>query len=406
MAQNNIYTNFTHSLFQDFTAIIVFSDGTYFTGFGFGAEGEAVGEACFNTSMTGYQEILTDPSYAGQIINFTFPHIGIVGVNGEDYESRGIFASGLIVREAITNPSNFRAENHLCDWLKENGKVGISGVDTRAITRAIRTKGAMNAAIMHKSSGIGEIAPLVDSLKQKAAAHRTLNNLDLASEVTTEKSYKWNTGTWQLGVGYSAMTAPKYKVVAVDFGEKLNILRLLAQYGADVQVVSARTSAEEIIKMNPDGVFLSNGPADPAATGEYAVPMIRRLIDAGLPIFGICLGFQLLALAVGAKTRKMKQGHRGANHPVKNLESGLVEITSQNHGFEVIAETLPANAKVTHISLFDGTLEGFKLTDKPVFAVQYHPEASPGPRDSEYLFGQFAESIKLHMNQNLEKKSA
>ena len=376
---------------SDYTAVLVFSDGTAFPGYGIGAKGDALGELCFNTGMTGYQEILTDPSYAGQIINFTFPHIGNVGVNGEDYESRAIFASGLIMREDITNPSSFRAEDHLNDWLINNNITGICGVDTRAITRMIRIKGAMSAVIRHSASL--NLAEDKLKLQEKARSHPGLSGLDLASRVSVEKPYEWIMGAWGHG-GQRHKTGVRHKVIALDFGEKLNILRLLKSTGADVHVMPASTTFDEIIGMNADGVFLSNGPADPEPVSKYTSEVINKIIAANIPLFGICLGFQLIALALGAKTRKMSLGHRGGNQPVKNLETGQVEITSQNHGFEVLADTLPANALVTHVSLFDGSLEGFRLKDKPVMAVQYHPEASPGPHDSQYLFQVFADLMR------------
>lgn len=363
-----------------------------FLGKGIGRQGEAAGEICFNTGLTGYQEILTDPSYAGQIITFTFPHIGNVGANDEDVESRQAFAKGLVVREDITTPSNFRSAHHLNDWLIAQNLIGICGVDTRALTRHIRTHGAQVAAIVHGDLSRLDLPALIARLQQTG----DLSGLDLASEVSTPSHYEWNQTGWQLGLGFGTLEEPQFHVVAIDFGEKLNILRNLASFGCKVTVVPATATAEEILALNPTGIFLSNGPADPAATAAYAAGTIRSLIDAGLPLFGICLGHQLTALALGAKTTKMHQGHRGANHPVKNLETGQVEITSQNHGFMVDPATLPPNAKPTHVSLFDGSLEGFRLTDKPVFCVQYHPEASPGPHDSHYLFQQFIDLMRHH----------
>jgi carbamoyl-phosphate synthase small subunit len=370
--------------------VIVLADGTVFWGRGFGAEGSSVGEICFNTSMTGYQEILTDPSYAGQIITFTFPHIGNVGTNPEDIETINPAARGLIIREDITDPSNFRSTNHLNTWLKSHNLTGISGIDTRALTRSIRDNGAPKGVIAFAADGKFDIA----ALQKQAADWSGLNGLDLAKEVTCTERYEWTDTLWTLGKGYGQQTAPNKHVVAMDFGAKRNILRCLADSGCRVTVVPAGTSADEILSLNPDGVFLSNGPGDPAATGIYAVPTIKELLDKNMPIFGICLGHQMLALALGGQTSKMPLGHRGANHPVKDLQTGKVEITSQNHGFQVLPETLPANVEVTHISLFDKTNEGLRSKDKPAFSVQYHPEASPGPEDSHYLFGRFMEMIE------------
>ncbi|MBX3454176.1 glutamine-hydrolyzing carbamoyl-phosphate synthase small subunit [Ferrovibrio sp.] len=367
------------------TGIVVLADGSVFRGQGLGAEGDAVGEICFNTSMTGYQEILTDPSYAGQIITFTFPHIGNVGANAEDIETTGIAARGLILRAPITDPSNFRAEHHLDGWLKARNLVGISGIDTRALTRRIRDLGAPNGVIAHSADGNFDI----DALVAKAKAWPGLEGMDLAIEVSCRQTYQWDQTRWALGQGYGVQSAPRFHVVALDFGIKRNILRCLASAGCKVTVLPGNASAEDVLRHKPDGVFLSNGPGDPAATGVYAVPTIKALVESGKPVFGICLGHQMLALALGGKTAKMERGHRGANHPVKDLETGKVEITSQNHGFCVVEETLPANVVRTHVSLFDGSNEGLKLTDKPVFSVQYHPEASPGPQDSHYLFERF-----------------
>lgn len=372
------------------TAVLVLNDGTVLYGYGFGAEGEAIGEICFNTSMTGYQEVITDPSYAGQIINFTFPHIGNVGTNPEDIETdKAPAARGVIVHEAITDPSNWRSTQHFAQWLKARNLVGISGIDTRALTRRIREQGAPNGVVAYSADGKFDLP----ALKEKAKNWPGLEGMDLAIEVTCKAPYSWNQTRWALQGGYGVQTAPRYKVVAIDYGAKLNILRCLASVGCDVTVVPANTSAEDILALKPDGVFLSNGPGDPAATGVYAVPVIRALMDAKMPVFGICLGHQLLALALGGTTKKMHLGHRGANQPVKDLTTGKVEITSQNHGFHVLPETLPANATVTHISLFDGTNEGIAATDRPAFSVQYHPEASPGPQDSNYLFGRFMDLI-------------
>lgn len=371
------------------TGVIVLADGTVIWGRGFGAEGSAVGEVCFNTSLTGYQEILTDPSYAGQIITFTFPHIGNVGTNDEDIESLKPAARGLIVREDVTDPSNWRATEHLDAWLKSHQLTGICGIDTRALTRTIRDNGAPNGVIAYAKDGKFDL----EALQKQAAEWSGLNGLDLAKEVTCDAPYVWNESLWTLGQGYGTQTEPLYHVVAMDFGAKRNILRCLAASGCKVTVVPASTSAQDILALNPDGVFLSNGPGDPAATGTYVVPTIRALLDQNIPLFGICLGHQMLALALGGQTTKMPLGHRGGNHPVKDLQSGRVEITSQNHGFHVLPDTLPTNAEVTHISLFDKTNEGLRVSDKPAFSVQYHPEASPGPEDSHYLFARFVEMI-------------
>jgi carbamoyl-phosphate synthase small subunit len=370
-------------------AALVLGDGRVFWGKGIGAAGTNVGEVCFNTSMTGYQEILTDPSYAGQIITFTFPHIGNTGTNSEDLETVIPVARGLIVGADITAPANWRAVEHLDAWLKRHGIVGLAGIDTRALTRRIRDQGAPNGAICHAPDGDIDIA----ALAAKAAAWPGLEGMDLAAEGTTAETYAWNETAWALGKGYGRQDAPMRHVVAIDYGAKRNILRLLADSGCRVTVVPASASAEEILGLAPDGVFLSNGPGDPAATGVYAVPTIRALIERGLPIFGICLGHQLIGLALGGRTTKMEIGHRGANHPVKELATGKVEITSQNHGFRVMPETLPAEVTVTHVSLFDGCNEGLKHNRLPVFSVQYHPEASPGPQDSHYLFDRFMRLI-------------
>jgi carbamoyl-phosphate synthase small subunit len=365
------------------------ADGTVLWGRGFGVEGSSVGEICFNTSMTGYQEILTDPSYAGQIITFTFPHIGNVGTNPEDIESITPAVRGLIVREDITDPSNFRSTAHLDTWLKSHNLTGICGIDTRALTKYIRDNGAPNGVIAFSADGKFNL----ETLQKIAKDWSGLNGLDLAKDVTCKAPYSWTESLWALGKGYGTQSAPTHHVVAMDFGAKHNILRCLASAGCRVTVVPASTSANDILSLNPDGVFLSNGPGDPAATGEYAVPTIKALLDKNIPIFGICLGHQMLALALGGKTTKMSLGHRGGNHPVKDLQTGKVEITSQNHGFQVLPETLPANVEATHISLFDKTNEGLRATHKPAFSVQYHPEASPGPEDSHYLFDRFIEMI-------------
>ncbi|WP_210485047.1 glutamine-hydrolyzing carbamoyl-phosphate synthase small subunit [Microvirga antarctica] len=371
------------------TALLVLQDGTVLEGFGIGAVGEAIGEVCFNTAMTGYQEILTDPSYAGQIITFTFPHIGNVGTNDEDTESVNAAASsgirGVIIGAAITEPSNWRASRHLDAWLKARGIVGLSGVDTRALTALIRDHGMPNAVIAHDPGGNFDI----EGLKARAAAAISMDGLDLVPLVTSSQRFDWQESTWELGEGYGAAGSPTHHVVAIDYGVKRNILRLLTHAGCKVTVVPATASADEILALKPDGVFLSNGPGDPSATGEYAVPVIRRLLDEKVPTFGICLGHQLLGLAVGARTTKMHQGHHGANHPVKDKTTGKVEITSMNHGFAVDPTSLPVNAVETHVSLFDGSNCGIALTDRPAFSVQYHPEASPGPQDSHYLFDRF-----------------
>ncbi|WP_448203272.1 glutamine-hydrolyzing carbamoyl-phosphate synthase small subunit [Azospirillum sp. sgz302134] len=368
-----------------YTGVLVLADGTVFKGRGIGAVGDSVGEVCFNTSMTGYQEILTDPSYAGQIITFTFPHIGNTGANLEDIETVTPAARGLILRADITDPSNWRATRHLDDWLKSYGLVGLAGVDTRRLTRRIRDLGAPNGVVAHAPDGKFDI----DALVAKAKGWPGLEGMDLAKDVSCRQTYGWDESAWTLGQGYGKQETPRFHVVAMDFGAKRNILRCLAAAGCKVTVVPGNATAEDVMRHKPDGVFLSNGPGDPAATGEYAVPTIRKLIDTGLPMFGICLGHQMLSLALGAKTKKMALGHRGANHPVKDLATGRVEITSQNHGFVVMEETLPADAEVTHVSLFDGSNEGIRLKGKPVFSVQYHPEASPGPQDSHYLFDRF-----------------
>ncbi len=371
------------------TAALVLSDGTIFWGKGLGATGSAVGEVCFNTSMTGYQEIITDPSYAGQIITFTFPHIGNVGANPEDIETTTPAARGVVVRLDVTEPSNWRAAQHLDAWLKSQNLVGIAGVDTRALTRRIRDLGAPQGCIAHATDGKLDI----DTQKSEAAAWAGLEGMDLAAEVTTRQTYSWDQTGWSIEGGYGSLDQAKHHVVAVDYGAKRNILRCLASEGCRVTVVSASASAEEILAHEPDGIFLSNGPGDPAATGTYAVPTIKALLDKGLPMFGICLGHQILALALGAKTHKMHLGHRGGNHPVKDLTTGKVEITSQNHGFVVDAKSLPDGVEETHISLFDKTNEGLRVNGRPVFSVQYHPEASPGPQDSHYLFKRFVDLL-------------
>ncbi|HEV2162366.1 MAG TPA: glutamine-hydrolyzing carbamoyl-phosphate synthase small subunit [Stellaceae bacterium] len=374
----------------DATAALVLADGSVFWGRGVGAEGVRVGEVCFNTSMTGYQEIMTDPSYAGQIITFTFPHIGNVGANVEDIETVTPPARGLVLRMDITAPSNWRAAQPFDTWLKKMDLVGMAGVDTRALTRRVRDGGAPNGTLAHRANGKLDI----DNLLKQARAWPGLEGMDLAKEVSCRQSYQWNETAWALGTGYGTLAKPRFKVVAVDYGAKRNILRQLASEGCAVTVVPATASVDDIMRHKPDGIFLSNGPGDPAATGVYAVPVIQELVKSGKPLFGICLGHQLLALALGGQTRKMALGHRGANHPVKDLATGKVEITSQNHGFCVLPETLPKEAEVSHVSLFDGCNEGIRLKGKPVFSVQYHPEASPGPQDSHYLFQRFVKLME------------
>ena len=378
------------------TGRLVLADGTVIAGQGLGATGSAVGEVCFNTAMTGYQEILTDPSYAGQIITFTFPHIGNVGANREDTETSNLAmrsgVRGCVLRAEVTAPSNYRAAETLDAWLKARGIIAMTGVDTRALTARIREKGMPNGVIAHEPSGRFDL----DKLAAEAKAWPGLLGLDLVPEVTAGQSYTWDETRWAWGTGYGRQAAPELHVVAVDYGLKRNILRCLATAGCKVTVVPATASAEDILERKPDGVFLSNGPGDPAATGKYAVPEIKKLVASGLPVFGICLGHQMLGIAIGAKTQKMHQGHHGANHPVKDFTTGKVEITSMNHGFAVDRETLPADAEETHVSLFDGSNCGLRLKGKPVFSVQYHPEASPGPEDSHYLFTRFIDMIRAH----------
>jgi len=372
------------------TALLVLGDGTVLKGRGLGAEGKAVGEVCFNTAMTGYQEIMTDPSYAGQIINFTFPHIGNVGANAEDIETVTPAARGCVLAVDITEPSSWRAAQSFDDWLRRFNLPAIAGIDTRRLTRRIRDGGAPNGVIVHRKDGKFDVPALI----AEAKAWPGLEGMDLAKDVSCRQMYHWDESLWALGRGYGKAADPKFKVVAIDYGAKRNILRCLTAAGCDVTVVPANATTDDVLRHQPDGVFLANGPGDPAATGEYAVPVIKDLIARGLPIFGICLGHQMLALALGGKTAKMPRGHRGANHPVKDLTTGKVEITSQNHGFCVLPESLPKSVKVTHLSLFDGSVEGLELEGKPVFSVQYHPEASPGPMDSHYLFHRFVEKME------------
>lgn len=372
-------------------AVLVLADGSFYEGRGIGYEGEALGEVCFNTSITGYQEILTDPSYAGQLITFTFPHIGNVGANEEDIETATTSAHGMIMRADLTEPSNFRAQQNLDRWMADRKLVGISGIDTRALTRRIRLSGAPNGVIAYNKDGKFDIK----ALAEKAANWPGLEGMDLAKDVTRADGEDWMTCRWDLNTGFGTLGEGNTKahVVAIDYGCKHNILRCLASTGVKVTIVPAKTAAAEILALNPDGIFLSNGPGDPAATGAYAVPVIKELVASGLPIFGICLGHQMLALALGAKTMKMHQGHRGANHPVKDLTTGKVEITSMNHGFTVDRDTLPKGISETHVSLFDKTNCGIAVDGKPIFSVQYHPEASPGPQDSFYLFDRFLAAI-------------
>ena len=371
------------------TACLALADGTLFYGRGFGATGLTTAELCFNTAMTGYQEIMTDPSYAGQVVTFTFPHIGNTGVTPEDDETAEPVAAGMVVKWDPTEPSNWRATEELTAWLAKKGRIGVGGVDTRRLTRAIRQQGAPHVAIAHDPDGNFDVEALVAA----ARGFSGLEGLDLAKEVTCAQSYQWNQMRWAWPEGFAPQEAPKHKVVAIDFGAKRNILRCLASAGCDVTVLPATATAEEVLAHNPDGVFLSNGPGDPAATGEYAVPMIKSVLETDLPVFGICLGHQMLALALGAKTVKMNHGHHGANHPVKDKTTGKVEITSMNHGFTVDSQTLPEGVEETHVSLFDGSNCGIAMSDRPVFSVQYHPEASPGPQDSFYLFERFAAAM-------------
>ena len=389
--------NNSSKISQTHTGILVLENKKVFKGIGIGYEGVATGEVCFNTSLTGYQEIISDPSYAGQIINFTFPHIGNVGTNHEDHESDKIWTRGVIFNSEITNPSNYRSFLHLDYWLKKNKIIGITGLDTRNLTNFIRDKGAPKGTICYSNKGKFSINKLTNTTIKWSG----LKNLDLAEVVSTRKNYIWKgLKTWKKETGFEKNKKKSLHVVAIDYGIKKNILRYFSNFNCKVTVVPCKTSAEKILGLKPNGIFLSNGPGDPAATGKYAINIIKDLIKKNLPIFGICLGHQILALALGGKTKKMKLGHRGANHPVKNLIHDNVEITSQNHGFEVVKETLPKNIEVTHKSLFDGSIEGIRLKNKPVFSVQYHPESNPGPQDSVYLFQEFINNIK----RNAKKK--
>ena len=372
------------------TACLALADGSVFFGQGFGATGETVAELVFNTAMTGYQEIMTDPSYAGQVVTFTFPHIGNVGVTPEDDEAAQPVAAGMVVKWDPTAPSNWRAAGDLTGWMARPGRIGVGGIDTRRLTRAIRQQGAPHVALAHDPSGNFDIAALV----ARARAWRGLVGLDLAREVTCAQTYRWDEMRWAWPGGFARREGAGLRVVAVDYGAKRNILRCLASAGCEVTVLPATATAADVLAHDPEGVFLSNGPGDPAATGEYAVPMIRGVLERDLPLFGICLGHQMLGLALGARTVKMNHGHHGANHPVKDLESGKVEITSMNHGFAVDSQTLPAGVTETHVSLFDGSNCGIRVAGRPVFSVQYHPEASPGPQDSHHLFDRFAAAMR------------
>ena len=389
--------NSSHKISQIHTGILVLEDKTVFKGVGIGYQGMATGEVCFNTSLTGYQEIISDPSYAGQIINFTFPHIGNVGTNKEDLESDKVWTKGVIFNSEITSPSNYRSFANLDLWLKKNKIVGITGLDTRGLTHFIRDNGAPKGTISFSKKGNFNISKLTNLTSKWSG----LKNLDLAEQVTTKKNYIWSGfKTWKKETGYLKNKKDSLHVVAIDYGIKKNILRYFSDLNCKVTVVSCKTSTKDILKLKPSGIFLSNGPGDPAATGKYAIGIIKELIKNNLPIFGICLGHQILALTLGAKTKKMKLGHRGANHPVKNLIKDNVEITSQNHGFEIIRESLPKNIEITHKSLFDNCIEGIRLRNKPIFSVQYHPESNPGPQDSIYLFQEFINNIK----KNAKKK--
>ncbi len=373
------------------TGCIALADGTVFLGTGFGAAGETAGEVCFNTSMTGYQEISTDPSYAGQIVTFTFPHIGNVGSTPEDSEADTPFARGIIVKWHPSEQSNWRATGNLSGWMSDTGLIGVGGIDTRRLTRNIRSGGAPHAAVAHSPEGNFDI----EALKNRAAGFSGLQGADLASDVTCRAGYSWRGKRWQWPAGFTDAGLADLRVAAIDYGVKRSLLRCLTDAGCEVRVFSAQTPASEILAFEPDGLLLSNGPGDPAATGEFAVPMVREIIDnTDLPVFGICLGHQLLALALGARTVKMRHGHHGANHPVKDLQTGKVEITSMNHGFMVDTASLPPGVEETHVSLFDGSNCGIRMKDRPVFSVQFHPEASPGPQDSFYLFERFAEALR------------
>jgi carbamoyl-phosphate synthase small subunit len=381
----------------DSNAILVLENGTYLQGFGLGYQGAATGEVCFNTSITGYQEIISDPSYAGQIINFTFPHIGNVGTNKQDHESNKIWTKGIILNSEITNPSNYRSLKHLDTWLKKNQVVGITGIDTRNLTNFIRDKGAPKGTIVFSKNKNFNINELIKFTNKWSG----LKNLDLAKKVSTTKNYIWSgLKTWKKNKGYIKNKKKLFHVVAIDYGIKKNILRYFSDFNCKVTVVNCKMTAKEILRLKPNGIFLSNGPGDPVATGKYAISIIKDLIKNNMPIFGICLGHQILGLALGAKSKKMKLGHRGANHPVKNLIKGNVEITSQNHGFEIVKKNLPKNIEVTHKSLFDDGIEGIRLKNKPIFSVQYHPESNPGPQDSVYLFQEFINNMK----KNAKKK--
>ena len=382
---------------QQSTGILILEDGTVFQGFGLGAESYAIGEVCFNTSMTGYQEIITDPSYSDQIINFTFPHIGNVGTNLEDIESDNVWLKGVVFSKEITSPSNYRSLKHLNDWLKKNNIIGICGIDSRSLTNLIRSKGALKGAIVNDKSN----AKKLDFYLNECRKWNGLKDLDLTLKVTCKEIYQWeDTALWDKKNGYKKNNQYFYHIVAIDFGIKKNILRNFSNLGCKVTVVPANTSFDVINKLQPDGIFLSNGPGDPAATSEFSKTCIQKILESKIPVFGICLGHQLLGHALGCSTKKMHQGHRGANHPVKNLKTNKVEITSQNHGFEIDKDNLPKNVEITHVSLFDGTIEGISSKETNAFSVQYHPEASPGPHDSEYLFRQFIEIIKSNAKKN------
>ena len=382
------------SYFSNFnSAILILENKSIFKGLGLGYQGDVTGEICFNTSLTGYQEIISDPSYAGQIINFTFPHIGNVGTNNEDIESDKVWTRGVIFNSEITSPSNYRSIHNLDNWLKKNKIVGITGLDTRSLTNFIRDKGAPKGTLANNKNGKFNISKLL----KKTINWPGLKGMDLAGEVTTPKTYIWKGHkTWKKIKGYEKNKKKKFKIVAIDYGIKKNILRYFSDYDCEVRVVSCKKKSEEIFKLKPHGVFLSNGPGDPAATGKYAIDVVKDIIKGGLPLFGICLGHQILALALNAKTQKMKLGHRGANHPVKNLTTNKVEITSQNHGFEVVKGSLKKNTEITHLSLFDNSIEGIRLKNEPVFSVQYHPEANPGPQDSKYLFDHFIKDVRKY----------